>query len=68
MTDQKANKVFFLLGDIIGMAIAWIVNPEHAMGLLWIVIGGFVGGFASMGGKELFTYLKTKIKGHVEKD
>lgn len=75
MPEQRLNKVVFLISDLVGMIVAWVhmftdnltlknTAVEDYLIALWItVLFGFIGGFASMAGRELWKYSWGKIKG-----
>lgn len=61
--DDKIKGVIFLLGDVIGMVVAWVHLEKDFFLTLWMtVLFGVIGGFCSMGGREIFFWIKEKIK------
>jgi ABC-type Fe3+ transport system permease subunit len=75
MHDSRINKFIFLIGDVIGMVVAWLhmfkdsidvsqVSTHDFFVALWItIVFGFIGGFSTMAGRLMFGWMEEKIKG-----
>lgn len=68
MHEQRIKTIILVIGDIMGMVVAWLLNHDQVAAILWIVFGGILGGFCTMAGRALYEWLSQQVKSKVKSD